>query len=711
MFAQSRIGPYKKRANQAMMRVLSHRVKNDLREDGVKMRRHRESMMDIRRGIVWMISSFLALACSENFDEINAGDTPVLKRDPVVHVPGGNDAAIVEPEEPDDPEEPGDSGDKGKEEVKDPTEITYNTYADGDENGNEGGTEGGSNDRPAQPNLPEKDPAIPDDAPVENEVDGVAVLPMTYAAYTTLQRTHRPKIGTHIYSAERVKELIAAWDFKATDKDKYEKYGLGAEVTDGEPWIIREKLLKASDPSLSRKGKSLAYFWQVSDPQIIDVESPCRMEGVVVSPYVVSSAYRPQGIFSKHMFDLHVQTARRISDYSSRPFDFVLVTGDIADNAQENEFGWFDVMMGGGVLDPDTGADDDPVPGPGNDFTDPFYSPGIGDIPWYVAIGNHDLLYMGFTVATDKMRAACVGDEVVDLFSEFPVASAPNRTGYNNGYQDVSTVNATVVTSGKTPADPHRRMLNKSEALQHFYDAPGLPKGHGLDPETMAKGWGYYTAYPIPGKPIKLISLDTNSGTFSEANMTPEQFTWLKGELESARKAHELVILQSHHGTGQMAGTVTQSKFQALVASYPNVILHITGHGHANDSNVYIDNNGGYWEVMLASVVDFPSQTRVFEIVHEGDGLIAIYITNLEPNAPEGTFVDTALNYAAARKFFGMSKDPIAEWEAEKAHRNLILRTRVPKDVYENLDRYEWSDVVESEDLLKNLEFVSSDKK
>ena len=160
-----------------------------------------------------------------------------------------------------------------------------------------------------------------------------------------------------------------------------------------------------------------------------------------------------------------------------------------------------------------------------------------------------------------------------------------------------------------------------------------------------------------------------------------------------------------------MAGTVTQSKFQALVASYPNVILHITGHGHANDSNVYIDNNGGYWEVMLASVVDFPSQTRVFEIVHEGDGLIAIYITNLEPNAPEGTFVDTALNYAAARKFFGMSKDPIAEWEAEKAHRNLILRTRVPKDVYENLDRYEWSDVVESEDLLKNLEFVSSDKK
>jgi hypothetical protein len=106
---------------------------------------------------------------------------------------------------------------------------------------------------------------------------------------------------------------------------------------------------------------------------------------------------------------------------------------------------------------------------------------------------------------------------------------------------------------------------------------------------------------------------------------------------------------------------------------------------------------------MLASVVDFPSQTRIFEIVHEGEGLISIYITNLDFNAPKGTMADLALNYAAVREFFGMSKDPIASWDAEKEHRNLILRTRIPEKVYKNLEKYEWSDVVESEETLNKF--------
>ena len=108
---------------------------------------------------------------------------------------------------------------------------------------------------------------------------------------------------------------------------------------------------------------------------------------------------------------------------------------------------------------------------------------------------------------------------------------------------------------------------------------------------------------------------------------------------------------------------------------------------------------------MLASVVDYPSQTRLFEIVHEGNGYISIYITNLDANAPKGTFVDEALNMSAARTFFGMDSDPIQTWTDEKAHRNLILRTKVPAEIYENLDRYTWSETIESETLLKNLKY------
>lgn len=663
-----------------------------------------------RKALLTCCAAFLLCGCSASSEE-DEGRSPVLDGQ-TIHKPGQpnqddetdkTDTDKGNSDEQDGTDASGDddetdSGDKDDEVVEPPKPFDTGDGR-GDSKDNSGEDSKGDNSG-------EEVDTTPDDSAVESSVDGVPVLPLTYKPYTTLQVAYMPKIGAGQYSEADVRKLISSHELVVTQKDRYEKYGLGIAQTDGEPWIVRESLLKSTDPDLSHKGKSLAYFWQVSDPQIIDEESPCRMEGVTIYPYVVASAYRPQGIYSTHMFDLHVQTARRISELSTRPFDFALVTGDIADNAQENENGWFMRMMGGGVLDPDTGVDDDPIPGAGNDYNDPFYSNGIGDIPWYPAIGNHDLLYMGFSVYDDRIQSACTGDTVVDLFDYVPiVVEHEYRSGYKNGFIDGSTVDATVVTSGTTPADSHRRLLSKTEALTSFYNAPGLPEGHGLDADTIAAGWGYYSTYPIPGKPIRLITLDTNSGQFSEADMTLDQFNWLSTQIEDARVKNELVIVQSHHGTAKLSGTVTQAKFQALLASYDGVILHITGHGHSNDSNLYMSNNKGYWEVMLASVVDFPSQTRIFEIVHEGNGIIDIYITNVDPNAPKGSFVYTALNYAATRLYFGMSDDPIAAWQSEKEHRNLILRTRVSESIWKNLDAYEWSDVIESEVTLNAFQY------
>ena len=515
-----------------------------------------------------------------------------------------------------------------------------------------------------------------------------------------------------MYSESRVKEKIAAREFCVDEIDKYKQYGMGFEVVEGEPWIVRNDLVGGEHaPKITHRGKSLAWFWQISDPQILDQESPCRMEGVTVAPYVTASAYRAQGKYSTHMFDLHLQTAMRLSAMSSRPFDFALVTGDVADNAQKNEHEWFHLLMGGGVLNPDTGIDDDPNPGPNNDFADPYYTQGIGNIPWYTAIGNHDLLYMGFAPVTEKTNAACIGDTVVDLFNFIPIiAQHEYRDGYSNGFQDASKPNSPVVTSGKTHADPNRRQVTKAEALEGFYNSPGLPVGHGMDRNIMSKGYGYYSTYPIPGKPIRLITLDMNRDDWSEAELSSEQFDWLSDQIENARSKNELVLVQSHQGTGAMDGsTISASTLINKLASYPGVLLHITGHGHYNDlrldKSTNVDDNGAYWEPMLASVVEFPSQTRIFEIVYEGNGYINIYLTNLDANAPVGTMVDEALNFAAARKYFSTAKDSRTVWEAEKPSRNLILRTRVPKEIYENIERYEWSDVIESETLLQNLKY------
>ncbi len=678
-----------------------------------------------------VLSAVSFVSCSENLDSNHS--SPVLDRDQEVHKPGNNAAAPDS--DSNDSDAKGDSGDEadggGDAKTDGDSTITINPVPDTDAGESKEDDAKDDDDEPEvpvnpTPNLPDKDPDIADDSAVDGGYaivggESYPIQSLTYAPYTTLQRRHKPTIGTQRYTPGEVFELILAGDFKATDKKLYSRYGMGTVYAEGQPWIVQNKLLRTTDPAISRKGKSLAYFWQISDPQIVDAQSPCRMEAVTRTPYVLASAYRAQGIYSTHMFDLHVQTARRISDYSSRPFDFALVTGDVADNAQTNEFDWFDRMMTGGVVEPDSGDRDDPVPGPGNDFTDPYYARGLGNIPWYVAIGNHDMLYMGFTPITDKHRQACTGDTVVDLFEEFRiVASAQYRDGYNNGFQDASDPDSPVRGFGaKTAPDANRMPLSKAESLQKFYNAGGTPAGHGLELDTIAKGWGYYATYPIPGKPIKLITLDTNSGSFSEADMTPDQYRWLESQLETAKSNRELVILQSHHGTSQLSGSIKASDFRKLVAKYENVIIHITGHGHYNDSSVHISNNRGYWEVMLASVVDFPSQSRIFEIVYEGNGIIDIYLTNIEPNAPIGSFADTGVRYAATRKFFAVGASAkmtpeqqaaqiVDDMEAQNAHMNLILRTRVSKDIYENIEKYEWSDIIESEVLLNKFDFKAS---
>lgn len=574
-----------------------------------------------------------------------------------------------------------------------------------------------NNNNEDQPPV-EEDPYVPppaDDSAVERFVDNVMVLPITYAPFTTLQIAHRPKIGCDQYTNEEIRKLIINRELRIDQTERYEYFGLGQEDVEGEPWNVRGSLLTALDPELSHKGKSLAWFWQISDPQITDEESPCRMEGVNIAPYITGSDYRAQAKYATHMFDVHLQTAMRISDLASRPFDFVLVTGDVSDNAQKNENEWFKQLMGGGLIHPDSGEDDDPNEGPNNDASDPYYTQGIGDIPWYIAVGNHDLLYMGLAVPTEEITAACTGGEIVDLFSSLSFLGTHEiRDGYRIGFQDASKPNSPIVTEGSTPADTDRRQLSKIEALQSFHDAPGKPVGHGLDQDTINTGWGYYSTYPLPDKkhghkPLRLITLDTN-GTSSEISMSKSQFDWLGEQIEDARSKNELVIVQSHHGTAQLHGNITQRDFQNLLASYPGVILHITGHGHENGSNVYKNLGKGYWEVMLASVVDFPSQTRLFEIVYEGEGIISIYITNLDANAPKGSFVDEALNFAAARGFFSFSEDYAKVWDDEKIHRNMILRTKVTREIYENIEQYDWSDTIESETLLKKLKYKPSNK-
>jgi 3',5'-cyclic AMP phosphodiesterase CpdA len=519
---------------------------------------------------------------------------------------------------------------------------------------------------------------------------------LTANPYTALQQVWAP-----VEPSAAVRASMKDGSFTVYEHTRYAANGLGARLEPGIPWI--EHLELAPDfPGEGPERKSLAYIWVVADPQIIDEESPIRMDGY-------SKVYRPHGQLTPQLIEAHVRTARRISDLSSRPFDFAVVAGDLTDTSQKNELGWLITALNGGVINPDSGVDDDPDPGPGNDYNDPFVSVGI-NVPWYAALGNHDVLHVGgFGLIDDALREAAVGDH---LYKGNPFSKIWG------GYVAGDTIDHQVILDEAviTPTDTNRLPLKKTEMLQTLHDAEGAPAGHGLTQADVGSSTGYYSVWPIPGKPIRMIVLDSTDATLAspgiaqQGSMDQVQYDWLKEELRSASAADELVIVVTHHRLEDFhaQSEVPAEVLEALLSSSGNVILHLTGHGHNDVASVkHLSGGRGYWELMAASTIDFPLQSRVVELVDEGNGYLSIYVTNFDHNSAAGTLADKARQMAAGRLAFGttfFAGDTIAFWAEDVQAQNLLLRVELPASVSSKLAAYDdWPTTVESVSTLANF--------
>jgi len=536
-----------------------------------------------------------------------------------------------------------------------------------------------------------------DEAPVPQEQppthDPVS-YPLTEQPYTALQALWEP-----LPVSAQTRALIDEGELRPPDIDRFEEAGLGVQLAAGQPWI--EQLELAPGFSEGSERNSLLYIWQAADPQLIDEESPIRLEAF-------DPLYRPQGHLTLHSFESHVRTAARLSDISGRPFDFALLAGDLSDGSQRNELDWMVAILNGGAIDPDSGRDDDPVPGPGNDYSDPFLSVGLS-VPWYAVIGNHETLYNGgFGAITEELRAFAVGTEVYN----FPL--------FKNGFRDGTTVNADVRSEGPAQADERRTPLYLEEVLSLIQQAGGSPAGHGMSADDAAAGIGYFSVHPMEGKPIRLIALNT---VFSDATTVgvgslgifdEEQFDWLRQQLDDADANAELVVVMSHHKSDDLSDTspVTGAELSAVLEASDGVVLHVTGHGHRNEKAVYSQASMGldafgYWELMLASTIDFPMHSRVIEIVDEGNGYVSIYCTNLGHNAPVDSLAHRARQLAAAKAAFpsfDTEGDIEAAWAEDLPSQNLLLRVPIAPALAANLATHRWQTRIESEQTLLTLD-------
>ena len=502
------------------------------------------------------------------------------------------------------------------------------------------------------------------------------------------------------------------------------------EYGPGEDYVV----LGGPDDFRPPREGSILNFLQLSDFQIVDEESPARVEFFDTTqrgPFnPFSAAYRPVESLTTQVTEAMVRAAANTtSPITAERLDLAILTGDNADSQQYNETRWFiDILDGHKKIDPNSGIETPACPGdpdsiydgvrggrhpgyyepdastgedgdgyspdPEENFAEtgrrvsvrdfpglleaansPFQAVGL-DLPWYSAFGNHDALIQGNSpeayVGPYGFLGEVANPVMMDIATNCPKPIVPPSTG------EPATVEM-------VPPDPRRCFLAKDEPffgapapcssggwIQQHFATTGTPVGHGfapsatLTPDEQSAGYGrpliadlnndgYYSFSPTVG--LRFVVLDTitdecGSLFCSEGSVDNDQFVWLGDQIETAASMGQYVIVFSHHTlkTTRFPSTdpseepihygqrfdrdnptnpqnVSTTTLEDLYCQNPNVIAHVAGHEHEN----YVRHHrcaadepptpgpGNFWHISTAAHIDWPQQTRMIEVIDNGD--------------------------------------------------------------------------------------------
>ena len=164
----------------------------------------------------------------------------------------------------------------------------------------------------------------------------------------------------------------------------------------------------------------------------------------------------------------------------------------------------------------------------------------------------------------------------------------------------------------------------------------------------------------------------------SEGSVDNTQFEWLRDEIEAADAEGQYVMVFSHHTLrttrqpnpdpseqpvhyGQRVDPENPANpqhpspaetLEELFCNNPNVIAHIAGHEHENytlhydcdgdDVGSLPDGSpvrsafgpGDFWHVSTAAHIDWPQQTRMIELIDNGDASMTLALTLIDHAGP-----------------------------------------------------------------------------
>jgi 3',5'-cyclic AMP phosphodiesterase CpdA len=355
----------------------------------------------------------------------------------------------------------------------------------------------------------------------------------------------------------------------------------------------------------------IATFAQITDLHIRDEESPARVPFLDRLGGVFRSTFRPQEALSAQVLAATVRSLDREHPQA------VAVTGDIADNAQADELDLARTVLDGGRARPDSGgpgyaglqsaANPDPFiyrpdtdaprhPGMLAAAQRPFTSPGLG-VPWYPALGNHDLLAQGETPPTPQINAFATGDRLVEALDP----SVRPDPGLGTAAQvDALLADGVPGRARTVPADPARHLVTPAEAARRL--GRHLTNGR-LD-----------LTFDV-GPQVRGIVLDTvNRAGGSRGQLTAPQLAWLREELRRAGRRY--VVVFTHNPLEATDGG--DAAFAALDAD-DRVVAVVAGNRHRN--TIEPRRQGPYWLIGTSSLADFPMQARMFRLVRTDRGV------------------------------------------------------------------------------------------
>lgn len=413
------------------------------------------------------------------------------------------------------------------------------------------------------------------------------------------------------------------------------------------------------------EGEVLACLWHLSDLHLCDAESPARIEYLdryadPDSPHAQDigdvGTYRPQEILTAHVAVSMVHTANRITrgPVTGEHIDAVMVTGDVTDNAQQNELAWYRTVVDGGTFTPASGGPssswsgvsdpqtwdehywhpDGPPPGfepdrpsrlfgfpviPGliDAARRPVTSPGL-EYEVLSVPGNHDALLQGTVAPTPELNRLAVGHEAI--------------TGLVNGF-DAGVVAAAVSPEGPAsyPVDPEApRRPVAPDPRRAFVEPDDFARTAGRDKAYWAQDVGQ----------LRVICLDTvNPHGGWQGSLDEEQFAWLGEQL--AQATGRPTVIASHHPSPTMTNAyapdgsprILGDAVAHLLLQHPHVVLWMAGHVHVNAAIQHGDDDNGFWEITTASLIDWPQQGRILEFIRTPDR-VAIVSTVVDHHSP-----------------------------------------------------------------------------